>query len=179
MNRTPRQRWLARHSGNKSGVPWDRRKRYLYRGIFHCGECGRLITTETQKGHNSLRCTKWKVPCSQPFVREETIAAQVTQAIRGVALPVDWADWMLEQAQELRAEASQTAEAQRQAHEKAIRPTETKLDRVMTGYLEGVLTLDEYRLAKTNWLTKSGCATSNSPRSSPADRPPSNRSRAS
>ncbi len=33
-------------------------KPYLYRGLFQCGECGCVITTETQKGHNYLRCTK-------------------------------------------------------------------------------------------------------------------------
>jgi hypothetical protein len=34
-----------------------------YRGLFRCGECGCFITTETQKGHNYLRCTKRKIPC--------------------------------------------------------------------------------------------------------------------
>jgi hypothetical protein len=33
-------------------------KPYLYRGLFRCGECRCLITTETPKGHNYLRCTK-------------------------------------------------------------------------------------------------------------------------
>ena len=27
-------------------------KPYAYRGFLRCGECGRLVTTETQKGHN-------------------------------------------------------------------------------------------------------------------------------
>ena len=38
-------------------------KPFLYRGFFRCGECGCFITTETQKGHNYLRCTKRKNPC--------------------------------------------------------------------------------------------------------------------
>jgi site-specific DNA recombinase len=48
-------------------------KTYLYRGFFHCGECDCFITTETQKGHNYLRCTKRKNPCEQKYVREEII----------------------------------------------------------------------------------------------------------
>lgn len=39
-------------------------KPYIYRGLFRCGECGCFVTTETQKGHNYLHCTKRKVPCS-------------------------------------------------------------------------------------------------------------------
>jgi hypothetical protein len=35
-----------------------RLKSYVYRGLFHCAECGCVITMETQKGHNYLRCTK-------------------------------------------------------------------------------------------------------------------------
>jgi site-specific DNA recombinase len=54
-----------------------RLKPYVYRGVFRCGECGCFITTETQKGHNYLRCTKkGGRPCSQPYVREEEISRQ-------------------------------------------------------------------------------------------------------
>ena len=49
-------------------------KPYLYRGTFRCGECGCFITTESQKGHHYLRCTKRvKKDCGQPYVREERI----------------------------------------------------------------------------------------------------------
>src|SRR5258708_30550417 len=47
----------------------DRLKAYRYRGVFRCGECGCFVTTETQKGHNYLHCTKRvKRDCSQPFM---------------------------------------------------------------------------------------------------------------
>ena len=61
-------------------------KPYLYRGFFRCGECGCFITTETQKGHNYLRCTKRVAPCTQKYVREEEIAVQVDRTIVRVAL---------------------------------------------------------------------------------------------
>src|SRR6266542_803579 len=32
-------------------------KPYLYQRLFHCGECGCMITNETQKGLHYLRCT--------------------------------------------------------------------------------------------------------------------------
>ena len=43
-----------------------RLKTYVYRGLFHCAECGCVVTMETQKGHNYLHCTKRvKRDCSQ------------------------------------------------------------------------------------------------------------------
>jgi site-specific DNA recombinase len=67
-------------------------KPYLYRGLFHCGECGCFITTETQKGHNYLRCTKRISSCTQKYVREEAIATQVDTTIERVALKTAIAD---------------------------------------------------------------------------------------
>jgi hypothetical protein len=52
-----------------------------HRGLFRCGECGCFITTETQKGHDYLHCTKRVLACSQKYVREEAIAAQVGRGI--------------------------------------------------------------------------------------------------
>jgi len=74
----------------------DKMKFFLYR-FFRCGECGCFITTETQKGHNYLRCTKRKIPCSQRYVREEVIAEQIRKEIQKVSLPDDWADWMIKE----------------------------------------------------------------------------------
>ena len=70
-------------------------KPYLYRGAFHCGECGCLITTETQKDHDYLRCTKRKRPCSQPYVRAEAVQEQIEDAIRACGLSEPDANWLI------------------------------------------------------------------------------------
>lgn len=67
-------------------------KPYSYRGVFRCGECDCMITTETQKGHNYLRCTKRRGVCTQPYVREEAIAEQVREEVQKVSLPSAWVD---------------------------------------------------------------------------------------
>src|SRR3989337_1889248 len=72
-------------------------KPFLYRGFFRCGECGCFITTETQKGHNYLRCTKRKNPCLQKYVREDLITSQIQEEIKKVYLPLDWLSWMIEE----------------------------------------------------------------------------------
>ena len=126
----------------------SRLKPYLYRALFHCGECGRAVTTETQKGHNYLRCTKWKIACSQPYVREEAIGDQISAALRDVSLPADWADWMLSQADALQSQELRSIETRTQSIRDAITAADKKLDRLMAAYVEGALTLPEYRQAK-------------------------------
>src|SRR4030043_1977173 len=80
---------------NKSKPKSPKLKPYIFRGFFRCGECGCFITTETQKGHNYLRCTKRKNPCSQRYAREEIITSEIQKEIKKVSLPDDWAKWML------------------------------------------------------------------------------------
>ena len=70
-------------------------KPYLYRGVFRCGECGCFITTETQKGHNYLRCTKRVSPCKQKYVREDALELQIDRVIARVALEARLAQRMI------------------------------------------------------------------------------------
>jgi hypothetical protein len=86
-------------------------KPYLYRGFFRCGECGCFITTETQKGHNYLRCTKRIAPCTQKYVREEDIAMQVDRTIGRVALEAAIADKMVHQLEKDREATAKRQEA--------------------------------------------------------------------
>jgi len=55
-------------------------------GLLSCGECGCAITAERQKGHHYYRCTKKKGKCSQRYIREETLAAQLREAVQKVSL---------------------------------------------------------------------------------------------
>lgn len=51
---------------------------FLYKGIFRCGECGRTVTAEKKKGrYIYYHCTKYKTACSEPYVKEETIDAEL------------------------------------------------------------------------------------------------------
>jgi site-specific DNA recombinase len=86
-------------------------KPYLYRGLFRCGECGCFITTETQKGHNYLRCTKRVSACTQKYVREEAIALQVDHTIERVALEAAIADKMIRQLEKEREATAKGQEA--------------------------------------------------------------------
>lgn len=123
-------------------------KPYLFRGIFHCGECGCLITTETQKGHDYLRCTKRKVRCGQRYVRAEAVQGQVEEFIRKCSLPPVEVDWVLAEIDAEKATDSAAHQDAAKATRGKIAGVTAKLDRLMAAYLDQSLTLDEYKIAK-------------------------------
>src|SRR3990167_3868518 len=134
---------------NKSKPKSPKLKPYVYRGFFRCGECGCFITTETQKGHNYLRCTKRKNPCSQRYAREDAITSQVRTEIQKVSLPLDWANWMIAENEKDRQSENQSSEIFSQKTKDEISLLDSKIEKLMTAYLESALSLEEYRDAKS------------------------------
>ena len=126
---------------------------YIYRGFFRCGECGCFITTEAQKGHHYLRCTKRKNPCTQPYMREEIITSQIQEEIKKVSLPLDWAKWMIEENRKDQSSEIQSSEIFSQKTKEEISLLDTKVEKLMNLYLENVLSLDEYRESKNKLVS--------------------------
>ncbi len=129
-------------------------KPYIYRGLFRCGECGCFITTETQKGHNYLRCTKRKTACSQRYAREDAIAEQIATEIQKVSLPDDCADWMLAELEKEKNEKAQSSRFFAQKIEGELKEIDEKLEKLMNTYLENALNLAEYREAKNKLVNQ-------------------------
>ena len=102
----------------------------------------RVITasTETQKGHNYLRCTKWTA-CSQPYVREEAITQQIVGILHKISLPADWANWMLAELEREQATDTTAAAEQLQSLRDELADYDRKLDRLMAAYLDEGLSL--------------------------------------
>ncbi len=129
-------------------------KPYIYRGFFRCGECGCFITTEQQKGHNYLRCTKRKNPCSQKYVREELITSQIQEEIKKVSLPLDWTEWMIAENAKDRQSEVQSSEIFSQKIQNEISLLDSKIEKLMSAYLESALSLEEYREAKNKLVNQ-------------------------
>ncbi len=132
----------------RKSKPKSRLKPYLYRGFFRCGECGCFITSETQKGHNYIRCTKRVIPCSQKFLREDNASRQIASALALHALPPDWADWMVQELATEQHRDDNSAQQRIQFVKDEIQSLDRKLDRLMTAYVDETLSIDEYRQAK-------------------------------
>ena len=129
-------------------------KPFLYRGFFRCGECGCFITTETQKGHNYLRCTKRKNPCLQKYVREEIITSQIKEEIKKISLPLDWANWMIVENEKDRQSENQSSEIFSQKTKDEISLLDSKVEKLMNLYLENILSLEEYRDSKNKLVNQ-------------------------
>ena len=129
-------------------------KPYIYRGFFRCGECGCFITTETQKGHNYLRCTKRKNPCTQKYVREELITSQIEEEIKKVSLPIDWTEWMIAKNAKDRQSEVQSSTLFADSIKADISLLDSKIEKLMSAYLESALSLEEYREAKNKLVNQ-------------------------
>ncbi len=129
-------------------------KPYAYRGLFKCGGCGSSITTETQKGHNYLRCTKRKGPCAQKYIREETMTAMIQDELRKVSLSDAVADWLIARVEKEKIEDDNSSKGQAQKVNEEIVAVDSKLDKLMTAYLENALTLEEYQTAKNKLVSE-------------------------
>ena len=133
-----------------------RLKSYIYRGLFHCAECGCGITMETQKGHNYLRCTKRvKKDCSQPYLREEKATEQIAGILTSVSLPDDRADWLIERLEHERQDRGGFLEDAKRHVERQIEKLDNQLDRLTAAYLDaGAFTAAEFRKHKEETLNR-------------------------
>jgi DNA invertase Pin-like site-specific DNA recombinase len=129
-------------------------KPYMYRGFFHCGECGCFITTETQKGHNYLRCTKRKNPCSQRYTREEIITSQIQKEIKKVSLSSSWVDVCVQELEKERTQKKQAESSFTLKLRNELVEIEQKLDSLLDLQLSGALSQDEYISKKQKMLNQ-------------------------
>ena len=129
-------------------------KPYVYRGLFKCAECSCCLTIETQKGHNYLRCTKRKGPCSQKYVREEAMTTLIKEEIRKVSLSSKVADWLIAEVEKDRAKDDDSSKNRIQKVSDEAIAVDAKLEKLMTAYLGNALTLEEYQETKNKLVTE-------------------------
>ena len=133
----------------RRGKPKKSIRQFVFRGLMmRCGECGRMITAETKKGHNYYRCTKRFTDCKQKYVREEVLAAQIRTIIQKVSLSDDWAQNILRELDKDKEQFAQSSLTHLQNLKKSLSEIEAKISRLIDVYLEGTLTLEEYQLKK-------------------------------
>lgn len=116
-------------------------------GLMICGECGRTITAETQKGHHYYRCTKYKGSCSQrKYIREENIEEQVLQTLDKFKIDnpkvLEWVRKALKEInkdeKDYHSEIMQELEAKRKRAEK-------NLDQIYEDRLDSIISKEFYK----------------------------------
>ena len=127
-------------------------KPFIYRGMFTCGECGCMITSEAQKGYTYLRCTKRKGTCHQSYLRLEDAQRQVRRVVANLAVPDDVIDLAVSQLeQEQKAEAQSWASDLREL-KTTLASFEDKHRRLTDLYIDGSVPAEEYHRAKERLL---------------------------
>jgi len=129
-------------------------KTYAFRGLLNCAECGCSITSETQKGHNYYRCTKKRVSCSQPYIREENLAEQISKILQKVSLSSAWARKMIKELDKEKEKNSQAELSFAQNLKMEIKRYEEKLDKLLDAHLEETVEKREYIAKKQKILNQ-------------------------
>ena len=128
--------------------------KFVFRGLMRCGECGRMITAELQKGHVYYRCTKRLTNCNQKYVREEVLAAQIGEFIQKVSLCDNWTKRIIEELERDRNTSLLSSQSQQQNLESKVKEIDDKVSKLIDIYLEGTITLEEYQRKKEDFINE-------------------------
>ena len=131
----------------------------IFCGLLHCGSCGMMITGEyrvkKQKNGNVhdyiyYHCTKKNksIKCPEPCIRQEELDKQISSLLQKFSLRTDWAEKLLEMAEKDKAISAQSVSAFVQESQNKIRAIQTKLQRLLDGYLEQDIERETYREQK-------------------------------
>jgi len=134
--------------------PKKAKKTFALRGLMQCGECGRMITAEIQKGYTYYRCTKRLTKCTQKYIREEELAKQIRSFFQKVSLCDDWTRKILRELEKDKNEAIQSSRPVRQKIERDISNIDDKVNKLIDLYLENNISVEEYRKKKEELLNK-------------------------
>ena len=125
-------------------------------GLLHCAECGGGITGEIQKGHTYYRCTKKNKTgrCTQPYIREEALDAQISALLKPYSLRADWADEMLKRVNEEKKQSAQTAKLMAGQKHEEIEKINLRLQKLLDAFLDGVIERSDYTAEKAKLMSQ-------------------------
>ena len=129
-------------------------KIFPFRGLLTCGECGCMITAETQKGHNYYRCTKKKAACSQKYIREEALAEQIKSLLQKVSSSSQDTEKTLRELDKDEQKAKSDNHAILENFKSEIIDISVKLDKLLSAYLDEIVSAKEYATQKEKLLAR-------------------------
>ncbi|MCX6813158.1 MAG: recombinase family protein [Candidatus Azambacteria bacterium] len=128
---------------------------FAFLGLLKCGYCGCAITAEIQKGHHYYHCTKKKGHCQEKhFLREEALTEQIKTFLQKVSLSSQDTEKVLTELQKDEELAKEEAKMTVQNLKVELTEIEAKLEKLLTAYLDEVISSDDYKTRKENLVTK-------------------------
>jgi len=128
--------------------------KFPFTGLIRCGECGCMITAEIQKGHTYYHCTKRKrdVSCTQKFLREEALLAQIERALAKIKLDQGMADNIVARWEAEEQAASNASLALSRQIAGQLQGLDEKLERLVDLHVAQEITPEEYQRKRAKWL---------------------------
>ena len=110
-------------------------------GLFRCGECESMFTAQYARGNGGTyiyyRCTKKKGKCSQSYLREDRLVAQVKERLQSISLCDESIDKMLRQVEKWEKEETHSSQSSVQNLADKIKTSELRLEKLVSAYLDG------------------------------------------
>ena len=134
-------------------------------GLVRCGTCEMMITAEVKVKRQLngnlheyvyYRCTRKSktITCAAPFIRQESLDVQLSSLLQTVSLSQDWAEELKSMAEKDQKTSAQSSAAFVQEYQAKIRSIQTKLQRLLDGYLEQDIEQEVYRMQKAKLLSE-------------------------
>ena len=129
---------------------------FPFTGLLTCGDCGGAITAQYAKGNGGIyvyyRCSKKLGKCIQPYVREDLMLKELQELLQKASLPERWAPEVFDQMD--RWEEEEQGKLQSFARKQVIEleSVQGKLDRLVNGYLEGIIDRVTYQRKKDDLI---------------------------
>jgi len=137
----------------------------VFCGLLRCGTCGMMITGEyrvktqkngTQHFYTYYHCTKKNklVKCPEPCIRQEELDKQISSMLQKFSLRSDWTIKLMEMLEKDKTKSAQSVFAFVQENKKKIKTINTKLQRLLDGYLEQDIERETYHQEKAKLLSE-------------------------
>ena len=127
------------------------RHNFPFCGLFRCS-CGAAITAQWAKGNGGLyryyRCTRKLGPCQEKYIQEKELVKQICQKLKEIALPINWSKEMLEYLDKEEKKEIQSSENFAQKINQKLAEIQSKLDKLLEGYLDGLIDEEDYKQKK-------------------------------
>ena len=131
-------------------------------GLLKCGSCGCSITAEsiTKRQQNGnvhryvyYRCTRKRGLCTEPYIREAELEAQLNDLLAGFVLPPEGARIMLAEADKDEKEAQSVASAAVRELRGAVADIDARLGRLTDLYVDQDIDRDAYLERKRSLMS--------------------------
>lgn len=142
----------------KSRKVKDNKHLFDFLGLAKCGECGGAITAEKHtKYYNRTsrtveyvyyRCSKKKGDCSQKYIDKSEITQQLKDILRKASLPPHAAKKFLEWADKDAKREKEKSSGIISTYQMQLKETEEKTDRLLEGYLDKIISPEDYQKKK-------------------------------